>query len=432
MSRRRVVITGVGAVTPLGHSAPATFSACVAGANGVAPITRFSAGHFPTTFAAEVKDFRLDAFLPGAAKYKNCGLNTQFALAAAREALCDADIRPDSAGLNPAAVGVYLGAGEGSEDFPTVISGAAIASKGDGRTVDHGQFTAAALALLHPAREAELEMHTTAGHVAREFHLCGPNFTCLTACAASAQAIGEATELIRYGDADVMLAGGSHSMIHPFGVTGFNLLTALSTRRDSPATASRPFDATRDGFVLGEGAGMVVLEEYEHARRRGAAIYGELAGYGTTGDAYRMTDPHPEARSAGRCMADAIRNAGLNPESIGYVNAHGTSTQANDETETLGIKLALGDELARRTPVSSIKSMMGHLIAAGGAVELIVSVLAMREGVLPPTTNLETPDPACDLDYVPREARRTTTVRHILSNSFGFGGQNIALVASLV
>jgi 3-oxoacyl-[acyl-carrier-protein] synthase II len=218
-------------------------------------------------------------------------------------------------------------------------------------------------------------------------------------------------------------------MIHAFGLTGFNLLTALSTRNDSPKKASRPFDVTRDGFVLGEGAGMVVLEELEHAKKRGATIYAELTGYGTTGDAYRMTDPHPEARGAGKCMANAIQDAGIRPEEIGYINAHGTSTKANDESETLGIKMALG-AAAYKTPISSSKSMLGHLIAAGGVVELMIAILAMRQGVLPPTINYENPDPECDLDYIPNVSREVKGIRNVLTNSFGFGGQNITLVAS--
>ncbi len=429
MSRRRVVITGMGAVTPVGHTAAATYAGCVEGTTGVRMITHFDARAFPTPFAAEVKDFALGKVLRNADRYRHAGSNTRFGLAAAHQALADAGL--DRAGLDRTRIGVYLGAGEGSEDFHTVISGAAHAASADGRTADPGRFARAAVGMLDGAREAELEMNTSAGHFAHEFELLGPNFTCLTACAASAQAVGEAAEMIRHGDADVMLAGGSHSMIHPFGVSGFNRLTALSTRADSPETASRPFDLTRDGFVLGEGSGMVVLESLEHATARGATIYAELTGYGTTGDAYRMTDPHPAARGAGKCMADALRDAGLRPDDIGYVNAHGTGTQANDESETLGLKLALGDHAAR-VPVSSVKSVMGHLIAAGGAVELIVSVLAMREGVVPPTMNLHTPDPACDLDYVPNEARAVPGIRHVLSNSFGFGGQNITLVASRV
>lgn len=426
--RRRVVITGMGAVTPLGHTVRETFANALEGRSGVAPITHFDARTFPTTFAAEVKGFDLGRWIPDADRYAKCGVNTRFGLAAAKQALEDANLLAPG-GLDRTRLGVYLGSGEGSEDFPSVISGAGLATEEGGYRADLGKFAKLAYGMFDGPQEAELEMHTTAGHLADEFDLCGPNFTCLTACAASAQALGEAAAFIRHGDADVMLSGGSHSMIHPFGVTGFNLLTALSQRNDAPHRASRPFDANRDGFVLGEGAGMLVLEELEHAKRRRATIYAELTGYGTTGDAYRMTDPHPEGRGAVQAMRDALRDAGIAPTDVGYINAHGTSTEANDKSETAGIKLALG-EYAYRCPVSSSKSMLGHLIAAGGAVELILSVLAMRAGVLPPTINYETPDPHCDLDYVPNEARERKGVRHVLSNSFGFGGQNITLVAS--
>lgn len=265
-----------------------------------------------------------------------------------------------------------------------------------------------------------------AGHLAGLFNAQGPNLNCLTACAASSQALGEATEIIRQGEADVMLSGGAHSMIHPFGVTGFNLLTALSTRNDSPQTASRPFDRTRDGFVLGEGAGMLILEELEHARRRGARIYGEVAGYGSTADAYRITDIHPEGRGATRCIQMALADARLNTDQIDYINAHGTSTVVNDKVETMAIRQALQDD-ARTTPISSTKSMMGHLIAAAGSVEAITCLLAIRDKVAPGTMNYETPDPECDLDYLPNSARELP-VRRALSNSFGFGGQNVTLV----
>jgi 3-oxoacyl-[acyl-carrier-protein] synthase II len=271
-------------------------------------------------------------------------------------------------------------------------------------------------------------MHTTARHLAEAFDLQGPNFTCLTACAASSQAIGEAVAMIRYGDADLMLSGGAHSMIHPLGVTGFNLLTALSTNNADPTKASRPFDRNRDGFVLGEGSGMIVLEELEHAKKRGATIYAELTGYGTTADAYRVTDSHPEGRGAIACIANALADAGLTPQDIGYVNAHGTSTQVNDRVESVAIKKLFGDH-AYKTPISSSKSMLGHLIAAAGVVELIISIMTIRNGVMPPTINYETPDPDCDLDYIPNTAREKR-VDHVLSNSFGFGGQNISLVVS--
>ena len=271
-------------------------------------------------------------------------------------------------------------------------------------------------------------MHTTAAHLARYYELDGPNYTCLTACAASSQAIGEAAELIRHGDADAMLAGGAHSMIHPFGVTGFNLLTALSQRNDSPATASRPFDLTRDGFVLGEGSGMIVLEELEHARKRGANILAELAGYGSTGDAFRVTDSHEDARGAIACIQGALKDSGLAKEQIGYVNAHGTSTKVNDFAESLALKRVFGEQ-AYKIPTSSSKSMLGHLIAAAGAVELITCIEVMHRGWVVPTINYGTPDPECDLDYVPNQARQHKA-DHALSNSFGFGGQNVSLIVS--
>jgi 3-oxoacyl-[acyl-carrier-protein] synthase II len=257
------------------------------------------------------------------------------------------------------------------------------------------------------------------------FNAQGPNFNCLTACAASSQAVGEATEIIRRGDADAMLSGGAHSMIHPLGVTGFNLLTALSTSNDEPTKASRPFDRLRDGFVLGEGAAIVVLEELEHARRRGARIYGEILGYGSTADAYRITDIHPEGRGAIGCMRMALRDAQLDPSAVHYVNAHGTSTSVNDRVETVACKAVFG-ERARETPVSSTKSMMGHLIAAAGVTEMIVCLMAIRDNVLPPTINYENPDPECDLDYIPNVAREARC-DVALNNSFGFGGQNITL-----
>jgi 3-oxoacyl-[acyl-carrier-protein] synthase II len=427
--RRRVVITGLGVVTPVGHSVQEMFGQLCEGASGVDRITHFDASKFPTTFAAEVKNFQLGQWIKQAERYAACGSNTVFALAAAQQALADSNLLTGK--VDRRRFGVYLGSGEGGEDFRAVIYGSAKGSTLGQPKVNGADYISAVRPILRVAQEAEMEMNTTAGHVADEFELLGPNFACLTACAASAQAIGEAAEMIRLGDADLMLAGGSHSMIHPFGVTGFNRLTALSTRNTDPKKASRPFDLNRDGFVLGEGAGILILEELEHAKARGATIYAELSGYGTTADAFRMTDPHPEGRGAVKAMQMALKDAGLSPADIGYINAHGTSTPANDSAETAGIKTALG-EAARRIPVSSSKSMLGHLIAAGGAVELIICIMAMRNNVVPPTINYETPDPECDLDYVPNQARPVSGIRHVLSNSFGFGGQNITLVASAV
>ncbi len=331
----------------------------------------------------------------------------------------------DFADLDRTRFGIYLGSGEGQHDFFRFVK-LLHASTRNGSHVDTAYFTSHGAQELHPIREAEQEPGTPAGHLASLFGAHGPNANCLTACAASSQAIGEATELIRRGDADVILSGGTHSMIHPFGVTGFNLLTALSTRNDEPTKASRPFDRDRDGFILGEGAGMVLLEELEHARRRGARIYGEVCGYGSTADAFRLTDTHDEGRGAIAAIKEALEDARVRPEQIDYINAHGTSTQVNDSIETLAIKRALGDA-AYKIPVSSTKSMMGHLIAAAGSVEAIICLLAIRDGVMPPTINLENPDPDCDLDYIPEGVRRGR-VDVALSNSFGFGGQNISLI----
>ena len=426
--RKRIVITGMGAITPLGHNVREMFDNLIAGKSGIGPITRFNARKFPTTFAAEVKGFELANFVKDASRWKNCGVNSRFAAAAAQQALSDAGLMPENSNVDRTRFGVYLGSGEGIQDFNNMISLIARAYNKETRTLDNPTFEIDGLKYFHAGHESEQELHTTPAHLADYFCLEGPNYNCLTACAASSQAIGEALEMIRHGDADMMLTGGSHSMIHPFGVTGFNLLTALSTFKGDPTKASRPFDLHRDGFVLGEGSGMLVIEELEHARKRGAKIYAELTGYCSTADAFRVTDSHPEGRGAIACIAGAIQDSGVPVEKIGYVNAHGTSTQVNDRVETIGIKSVFGAH-AYKTPVSSIKSMMGHLIAAAGAVELITCVESMRTGWLPPTMNYETPDPECDLDYIPNKARQAKA-EHCLSNSFGFGGQNTSLVVS--
>jgi 3-oxoacyl-[acyl-carrier-protein] synthase II len=419
----------MGAVTPLGHGVAETFRALCEGRSGVGPINRFNARRFPTTFAAEVKDLDLGRWVKDPGRFDDTGVNTRFALAAARQALEDAGLLEEQhPGVDRGRFGAYFGSGEGIQDFHNLLSLIGQAYRPESRSVDATAFVRGGLSRFHPGRELEQELHTTSAHVAAEFGLDGPNYNCLTACAASSQAVGEATALIRHGDADLMLSGGSHSMVHPLGVTGFNLLTALSTFNEDPAKASRPFDLRRDGFVLGEGAGMLVLEELEHARRRGATVYAEVTGYGTTADAFRVTDSHPDGRGAIACMRGALADSGLSPADVGYVNAHGTSTQVNDKVETLALKKVFGDG-AYRLPVSSSKSMLGHLIAAAGAVELIVCVMALRGGVLPPTINYEVPDPECDLDYIPNAAREKR-VRHVLSNSFGFGGQNISLIVS--
>ena len=422
--RRRVVITGIGCVTPLGNDVKTVWGRLLKGDSGVGPTTLFDASNFPTRISAEVRNFDVSSVGEDPEKWRHRGRHTRFAVGAAKQAVADAGLA--DARLEPTRFGVYLGSGEGQQDFGrfTRMMVAAL----DGGQLDFAKFTKAGLEILDPLAELEQEPNMPAGHLAGLFNAQGPNLNCLTACAASSQAVGEAVELIRRGDADLMLSGGTHSMIHPFGVTGFNLLTALSTHNDEPARASRPFDNERDGFVLGEGAGMLILEELEHAKGRGAHIYGELAGFGSTADAFRITDTHPEGRGAASCLKMALADAGANPQDVHYINAHGTSTDVNDRVETLAIKKVFGEQ-AYRTPVSSTKSMMGHLIAAAGATELIVCLMAIRDNVLPPTINYETPDPDCDLDYIPNAAR-DAKCDVAVSNSFGFGGQNITLVVS--
>ncbi|MEZ6124307.1 MAG: beta-ketoacyl-ACP synthase II [Planctomycetaceae bacterium] len=423
--KRRVVVTGLGCVTPLGNNVRDAWQGMMDVRSGVGPITHFDASNFPTRFAAEVKNFDFNQYVSDPTPFADAGRNIRFAIGAAAQAVSDSGLK-DSPKFDPTRFGVYLGAGEGQQDFMQFMSLVATSHKDGG--VDLEKFTRDFLVSMNPQFELELEPNMPAAHLAQVFNAQGPNFNCLTACAASSQAIGEAAEIIRRGDAEAMLSGGAHSMIHPFGITGFNLLTALSEHNSNPTGASRPFDLNRDGFVIGEGAGMLILEELEHAKARGATIYGEVSGYGSTADAYRITDIHPEGRGAIACIRMALNDAGINPEQVGYVNAHGTSTKVNDQVETMAIKGGLGDH-AWKTPISSIKSMMGHLIAAAGSVEAITCLLAMREGVLPPTMNYETPDPACDLDYIPNQPREVK-VSHCLSNSFGFGGQNVSLILS--
>ncbi len=415
-------------VTPVGGDVESTWQALLAGKSGVGPISHFDARTFPTRIAAEVKDFDLSRYLDDADRWAEYSRNTRFALAAGKMAMDDSGLT-ECQDLDRSRFGVYLGAGEGQQDFGRFVKLVYKCTKGVGDShlkVSESEFTRLGVDNLHVRHESEQEPGTPAAHLAARFGARGANSNCLTACAASSQAIGEAYEMIRHDCADVMLSGGTHSMIHPFGVTGFILLTALSTRNDEPQKASRPFDRERDGFIIGEGAGMLVLEELEHAKARGAKIYGELVGYGSTADAFRITDSHEDGRGAIACLREALDGAGLAPEQIDYINAHGTSTSVNDSVETLAIKKTFG-ETAYKVPISSTKSMMGHLIAAAGSVEAIVCLLTIRDGVLPPTINLDNPDPDCDLDYIPHEARK----KHVdvaLSNSFGFGGQNITLI----
>ena len=419
----RVVITGLGWITPMGTEVEAVWKRLLAGESGIAPTSLFDAGTFPTKIGAEVKTFTLPAGM--AEKHHMAGRSTQFALAAAGQAwdtakLAEADLDLDR-------VGIYFAGGEGSLDI-AAFTAAALSSWGaESTAIDTVAWAKTASEQMNVTREVEQEPNAALAHLAMLTGARGPALNCLTACAASTQAIGEATEILRRGDADVMISGGAHSMIHPFGVTGFNRLTALSTANENPAAASRPFDNSRAGFVLGEGAGVVILETLEHAQKRGATILAEIVGYGSTADAFRITDQHPDGTGAVVAMRTALDDAGLKPADVGYINAHGTGTRENDGNETNAIRQVFGEQ-AKQVPVSSIKSMMGHLIAAAGAVELITCVLALRDKVLPPTMNLTNPDPECDLDYVPNAARQAPQVTVAMSNSFGFGGQNDTII----
>ena len=438
---RRVVITGIGWVTPLGTAIESAWKRLRAGESGVTPTSIFDARTFPTSFTAQVKNFDLKAALgEHYEQHKTAGRNTGFALGAAEAAWKDArldrletgptDHRLETGatvgGVAAEMVGVYLGGGEGPIDFENFVAAAVEGWNSERGELDVVRWAERAYERLSAVREFEQDPNCAAGHIACRFNAQGPSFNTLTACSASTQALGEAAAQIRRGDADIMISGGAHSMIHPLGVTGFNRLTALSTRNDSWQTASRPFDRTRDGFVLGEGAGILILEEYEIAKRRGARILAEMVGYGSTADAFRVTDMHESARGATASMRAAIADAGLTTDDIDYISAHGTGTEENDKLETRAIRTVFGNR-ASKVPISSIKSMMGHLVAAAGAVELITCILAIRDGVLPPTINYENPDSNCDLDYVPNESRRAD-VHTCLSNSFGFGGQNDTLI----
>lgn len=423
--RRRVVVTGIGCVTPMGTDVETVWRRLLKGESGVGCISLFDASNFPTKISAEVRNWDVSEVGENPEDWKHQGRHTHFAVGAAKKAVADSGL--DLGKLDPTRFGVYTGSGEGQQDFRR-FTDMIVAGLGPDGALDMAAFTRKGLEILDPIAELEQEPNMPAAHLASLFGAEGPNVNCLTACAASSQAVGEAVETIRRGEADVMLSGGAHTMIHPFGVTGFNLLTALSTRNDEPARASRPFDRDRDGFVLGEGSGMVILESLERAQARGAKIYGEIVGYGSTADAFRITDAHPEGRGAITCMNMAVEDAGLSPDDVDYINAHGTSTTVNDKVETLAIKKVFGDR-AYKIPVSSTKSMMGHMIAAAGATELILCLLAIRDNVVPPTINYENPDPECDLDYVPNVAREHRC-DVALNNSFGFGGQNIAILAS--
>ena len=402
--KKRVVITGVGAVSPLGNDVESLWDGLLAGRSGVGPITAFDTTDFPVKFAAEVRDFD-PAMWIHPKEIKKLDRFLLFALAAGKMALTDADMSVTDE--NAEDIAVYVGSGVGGL-ASTAEACDILATRGPGR--------------LSPFTVPKMLINLASGHLSLQLGTKGPNFSHVSACATGNHSIGEAMRCIQYGDARVAIAGGSEAAVLPIAVGGFAKMRALSRRNEEPLRASRPFDADRDGFVLGEGAGVVILEELEAAKARGARIYCELAGYGATSDAHHMTAPDPEGRGAARCMGKAMTDAGWDPSSVDYINAHGTSTPFNDSIETMAIHQALGDH-ARRVAVSSTKSMTGHLLGGAGGVEAVIAALCIQRGVIPPTINLDTPDPQCDLDYVPHTAREAR-VRRVLSNGFGFGGTN--------
>jgi len=422
---QRVVVTGMGWITPLGHDLDTVWTKLVNGESGVRPIDRFGASTFPTPYAAQVRDYDYRQYVSDPAIHEHAAMNTQFALGAARQAW-DQSCLGSYDRLDLRRVGIYIGAGEGVLDFDAYAKVAMKSWDPAKAALDVPEWARQAAVTMSRWGEIGQEPNMPMSHIAREFGIRGPAYNCLTACAASTQAIGEAVDILRRGDADVMISGGTHTMIHVLGVTGFIRLTALSRQGGDCTKASRPFDRGRGGFVMGEGAGMIVLETLEHATKRGATPLAEISGYGSSADAFRITDIHDEGRGGIAAMRMAIEHAGLTPTDIDYISAHGTSTEENDKTETLAIRGVFGDH-AEKVPISSVKSMFGHLIAAAGAVEMITCILAIRDGMIPPTINYANPDPNCPLDYVPNKARRAP-VRAALSNSFGFGGQNDTLV----
>jgi len=420
--RRRVVVTGMGCVTPLGAELEQVWQRLTEGQSGIGPITLFDASNFPVRIAAEVRNWDISEVGEPPERWEDQPRHTAFVVAAAKKAVRSAGL--EDARIDPLRFGVSLGCGETYPDFAQFGQLMAVAV-GSGR-FESETFVRTSLENGRSGSGVLWELNAPAYYLAGMFDAQGPNANYTAACVSSSQAAGEAAEVIRRGEADVMLAGGAHSMIHPFGLTGFHRLCVLSVRNDQ--TAMRPFDRDRDGFVIGEGAGIVVLEELEHARNRKAEIWGELAGYGSAQNAFRITDSHPEGRGISDCIERALDDAQLNPDQIDYINAHGTGTVENDRVETLGIKKVFGPK-AYRVPISSTKSMVGHLTTGCGALDLIVSLMTLRTGVVHPTINYETPDPECDLDYVPNVARQVPC-KHVLSNNFGFGGQNAALVVS--
>ena len=405
---KRVVVTGLGVVTPVGNDVPTMWKNLLEGRSGVGPITRFDTKAFDSRIAGEVRGFDPAVYL-SPKEAKRTERFVQYAIASAKQAVADAGLKLEAE--DPYKVGVVIGSGMGSLGLIEMQQDV-LSARGPQK--------------LSPFMIPMIIVNMAPGHVAMQLGLKGPNLCTATACASGAHGVGEAMRIIQYGDAKVMLAGGTESCITPLAIGGFCALMALSRHNDEPTKASRPFDKLRDGFVMGEGAGVMVLEELEHAKQRGARIYAEFVGYGRTADAYHMTAPDPEGAGASRAMTDAMADAKLNAEDVTYINAHGTSTELNDKTETTAIKSALG-AAARRVAISSTKSTTGHLIGAAGGVEAVISCLSVFHDLIPPTINYEVPDPACDLDYVPNAARRVR-VESALSNSLGFGGHNATVI----
>ena len=405
---RRVVITGLGVTSPLGTGLEKNWDALCNGRSGIGPITRFDASDFAVKFAGEVTDFPTEEFIDKK-EARKMDLFIHYAVGAADMAVADSGLEINDD--NAERVGVVVGSGMGG--LPAIEK-------------YHEALTNGGYRKISPFFIPMSIINLAAGQISIKHGAKGPNLAPVSACATGTHAIGDAFRMIQRGDADAVISGGTESTVCPLGIGGFSVMKALSTRNDDPQAASRPFEKNRDGFVMGEGAGIVILEEYESAKKRGAKIYGEVAGYGLTGDAYHLTAPAPGGEGAARCMKMALDTAGLNPEDVDYINAHGTSTPFNDLYETMAIKSVFGDH-AKKLMVSSTKSMTGHLLGAAGGVEAVFSLLAMERGVVPPTINYTEPDPECDLDYVPNEARQAD-VKVAISNSLGFGGTNATIL----
>lgn len=406
---KRVVITGMGILSPIGNDIPTFWDNILQGQSGVGPVTQFDASDFPTRIAAEVKDFNPLNYMERK-ESRRMDRFVQFAVAASQMALNDAGI--DIGKMDPSRVGVYVGSG---------IGGLKTWEE------QHKIYLERGPSRVSPFFIPMMIANMAAGQVSISTGAKGPNSAAISACATGTHSIGDASKILQRGDADVMIAGGTEATVTPMAFAGFCANKAMSTRNDEPEQASRPFDADRDGFVMGEGAGILILETLEHAQARGAKIIAEVAGYGMSGDAYHLTSPSPDGEGPAQAMVRALKDSGLQKEDIGYINAHGTSTPLNDKIETMAIKNVFGDH-AKQLAVSSTKSMVGHLLGASGGVEAIAMALALRDQVLPPTINYENPDPDCDLDYVPNEARKVSGLQAALSNSFGFGGHNASIV----